>query len=143
MPRKSSADLGFPTRSAARVTPPPDLTGAARSVFVDLVLGCRADHFLTSDIPLLVVYSKALALEKLASEGLAADGYVTAEARPSGWINVLALATRVISTYSRMLRLNPAARSMSAAPSSEPEQPVDYYERQRLEGRHDDGPEPN
>jgi phage terminase small subunit len=104
-------------------------------MFVDLVIACRADHFQNSDIAMLCVYCRAIVLEKAASAGLKADGYVAADGKSSGWLPVLQAASRTISTYSRMLRLNPSARQTS--PSSEPE-PISYYERQRLlEGRDD------
>jgi phage terminase small subunit len=136
MPRKSSIDLAFPASSASRVTPPDDLTGAARAMFVDLVLGCRPDHFQNSDIALLVVYSKALVLEKTASAGLQADGFIVDD-KPSAWLPILQASTRVISTYSRMLRLNPSARSMSSpAPEAEPGR-VSAYERMALEAERD------
>jgi phage terminase small subunit len=135
MPRKSSADLAFSPSSATRITPPDDLTGAARSVFVDLVIGCRADHFLNSDAGMLAVYSRAIVLEKAASAGLAADGYIV-DNKPSPWLPVLQAATRTISTYSRMLRLNPSARYATPS-SSEPEPPISAYEKIALEARRD------
>lgn len=119
MPRKSSADIAFSTSSASRVPPPDDLTGDARAVFVDLVIGCRPDHFQNSDVAMLAVYSRAIVLEKAASAGLKADGYVSSDGKPSAWLPILQAATRTISTYSRMLRLNPAGRQ--TVPSSEPE----------------------
>jgi hypothetical protein len=42
-----------------------------------------------------------------------------------------------MSTYSRMLRLNPAGRQSTL--SSEPE-PISYYEKMRLREGRDDGP---
>src|SRR6478735_7566215 len=129
MPRKSSADVAFSTTStAARLHPPNDLTGSERKLFVDLVFGCRPDHFQPTDAPLLAAYCRAVCLEQTASCELAAAGFVI-DGRPSGWLNLLAQATRTISTYSRMLRLNPAARQ--SVPSSEPA-PVSYYERMSL-----------
>ena len=134
MPRKSSIAAAFSTSTTARLQPTGDLTGPEREVFVDLVLACRPDHFQHSDAPLLAAYCRAVCLEQIASSELAAAGFVI-DGRPSGWLNVLAQATRTISTYSRMLKLNPAGRQ--SVPSSEPS-PVSYYERMRLEGRHDD-----
>jgi phage terminase small subunit len=135
MPRKSSAAVAFSTTStAARLRPPDDLTGDARKLFVDLVIACRADHFQDSDTPLLCAYCRAVCLERTASAGLQDDGYVTADGRPSAWLPILQAATRVISTYSRMLRLNPAGRQTT--PSSEAE-PVSAYERIALEAARD------
>jgi phage terminase small subunit len=136
MPRRSSVDVAFSSSTRARIRPPDDLAGPERKLFIDLAVACRADHFENSDVALLVVFCNALVLEKVALAGLKSDGYVTAEGRPSGWLNILAQATRVISTYSRMLRLNPSARHATPA-SSEPE-PISYYEKMSLE-RGDDG----
>jgi hypothetical protein len=64
---------------------------------------------------------------------------VTADGRASAWLPLLAQAARVQSTFSRMLRLNPAARSTLPSPESEPAPPVSYYEKMRLlEGRRDE-----
>jgi hypothetical protein len=135
MPRKSSAAVAFPTTTTAiRLRPTDDLTGPARALFVDLVLGCRPDHFESTDAPLLAAYCRAVCLEQTASSELAAAGFVT-DGRPSGWLNILAQATRTISTYSRMLRLNPAGRQSTS--SSEPE-PVSAYERIALEAQRDE-----
>ena len=81
-----------------------------------------------ADAPLLAAYCRAVCLEQTASSELAAAGFVIG-GRPSGWLNILAQATRTISTYSRMLKLNPAGRQ--SVPSSEPE-PVSYYEKMSL-----------
>jgi hypothetical protein len=133
MPRKSSAAVAFSTTStAARLRPPDDLTGPERKLFVDLVLGCRPDHFEHTDAPLLAAYCRAVCLEQTASS--AAARFVI-DGRPSGGLNILAQATRTISTYSRMLKLNPAGRQ--SVPSSEPE-PVSYYERMALEAKRDE-----
>ena len=134
MPRKSSAAVAFSTTSTAtRLRPPDNLTGPERKLFVDLVLGCRPDHFQPTDAPLLSAYCRAVCLEQTASTELAAAGFVI-DGRPSGWLNILAQATRTISTYSRMLRLNPAGRQ--SVPSSEPE-PISAYERIALEAQRD------
>jgi hypothetical protein len=135
MPRKSSAAIAYSATSpAARLRPSDDLTGPERKLFVDLVLGCRPDHFQPTDAPLLAAYCRAVCLEQTASFKLADAGFVI-DGRPSGWLNILAQATRTISTYSRMLRLNPAGRQ--STPSSESE-PVSYYERLALETKRDE-----
>lgn len=137
MPRKSSIAVPFSESTATRIAPPDDLIAGSpeRSLFIDLVLHCRADHFQPSDAPLLSAYCRALALEQTASGELAAGGYITAEGRPSPWLPVLQHAARTVSTYSRMLRLNPSARhSTLAVPDPEP---VSAYERIALEARRD------
>ena len=82
MPRRSSAALPFSEASTSRVKPPDDLTGDARTVFVDLVLSTRPDHFQELDVATLCVFCEAVVLAKAATAGLKADGYVSAE--PSG-----------------------------------------------------------
>jgi hypothetical protein len=54
---------------------------------------------------------------------------VIPDGKVSPWLAHLTAATRIISTYSRMLRLNPTARSTT--PATEPE-PISYYARQSL-----------
>ena len=65
----------------------------------------------------------------------AADGYVAADGKPSGWLAVWVQHQRAVTTLSRMLRLNPAARSMTPSPSSEPAD--QRLERLALEARRD------
>jgi phage terminase small subunit len=139
MPRRSSAALPF-SETATRIRPPDDLTGDARTVFVDLVTSTRADHFQESDIPTLAIFCEAVVLAKAASAGLKADGFVMADGKPSGWLPIQQAASRTVSTYSRMLRLNPSARVITPSPSPEPAPPpMSYYAKQRLlEARDDD-----
>ena len=134
MPRKSSAAIAFSDNTATRIRPPDDLVGDERKLFIDLVVSTRADHFQDSDIAMLCVYCKALVLERTASAGLKADGYVV-DGKPSGWLPILQAASRTISTFSRMLRLNPSARQ--STPASEP-LTISYYERMNLERRDDE-----
>ncbi|WP_409191036.1 hypothetical protein [Bradyrhizobium sp. RDM4] len=136
MPRRSSAALPF-SEPTSRVRPPDDLVGDARTVFVEIVTSVRADHFQGGDIPTLAVFCRAIVQEKRASAGLAKDGCVMADGRPSGWLNVLADAKRTISTYSRLLRLNPSARLLTPSPAAEPG-PVSWVERQHLMRRGSD-----
>lgn len=91
MPRKSSAALPFATSTAPRLHPPDDLVAGSpeQRLFLDLVIGCRADHFQPSDAPLLSDYCRAVVLEQTASGQLAAGGHVTAEGRASPWLPVL------------------------------------------------------
>ena len=140
MPRTPAAAAGFSTGTASRLRPPDDLAGPEKEVFLALVLACKADHFQLQDLPLLAAYCRAVCLERVASSELAAAGYVI-DGRPSGWLNILAQATRSMSVISRLLRLNPVARQ--AARSSEVES-VSYYERMSLEANHGERePEPS
>jgi phage terminase small subunit len=136
MPRASSASLAVTAADApiARLRPPPDLDQLEREEFLAIVLGVRPDHFMACDTPLLAAYTKAIVLERVASGELRSAGYVDGD-RPSPWLNILTQATRSMTVLSRMLRLNPQARS----PLVEEPQNVSFYERQRLlEGRSDD-----
>jgi phage terminase small subunit len=132
MPRTSAASAAIPTGATSRLRPPDDLTGPERALFVDLVASCSANHFQSSDAPLLSAYCRAVVLEKVAS---AAAGYV-ADGKPSGWLNVLAQATRSLTVLSSELKLTPLSRQ-----SARPEGPISYYERLSLEASRD--PEPN
>ena len=135
MPRTSAASAAIPTGATSRLRPPDDLTGPERALFVDLVASCSANHFQSSDAPLLSAYCRAVVLEKVASGELAAAGYV-ADGKPSGWLNVLAQATRSLTVLSSKLKLTPLSRQ-----SARPEEPISYYERLSLEASRD--PEPN
>jgi phage terminase small subunit len=140
VPRKSSAAVAFSATTSARLQPPEDLTGPEKSLFVDLVLACRADHFLPSDTPLLCAYCRAVCLEQVASSELAAAGFVI-DGKPSGWLPVLAQATRAMTTLSRMLRLSPTGRQSTPASESGA---VSYYEKMSLlEGRREHDPNSN
>ena len=134
MPRKSSAAIAFAPSTVARIRPPDDLDGAARNLFVDLVLACRADHFTDSDAPLLARYSRALVAEKVAADELERSSVL--DDKPSPWLQVWQARMRAVTTLSRMLRLNPSARQ--STPSSEvAAPPTSAYERIALEAARD------
>jgi hypothetical protein len=101
------------------------------------VLACRADFFETSDAPLLATLCRdGIVLARTASAGLKADGYVTADGKPSPWLPILQAATRVISTYSRALRLSPASRQTT--PAADRERPViSAFEKIAMEAARD------
>jgi hypothetical protein len=130
MPRRSPHNIAFSASSEPRLTPPPDLTGDARQVFLDLVCACRADFFTEAHTPLLAAYADAVVLRRRASKGLADDGYVC-DGKPSPWLPHLALASRMLTTLSRALRLSPA--SQHAPAPKEPPSPVSYFERMGME----------
>jgi phage terminase small subunit len=140
MPRKSSAAVAFSASTSARLQPPSDLAGPEKALFVDLVVACRPDHFQASDTPLLAAYCRAVCLEQTASSELAAAGYIV-DGKPSGWLNILAQATRSLTVMSRMLRLSPTGRQSTPASESEP---VSYYEKiSLLEDRREHDPNSN
>ena len=94
-----------------------------------------SNHFQSSDAPLRSAYCRAVVREKVASGELAAAGYV-ADGKPSGWLNVLAQATRSLTVLSSKLKLTLLSRQ-----SARPEESISYYERLSLEASRD--PEPN
>jgi phage terminase small subunit len=140
MPRQSAASAAVPIHAGTRRLRPPDDFAAGspeRKLFVDLVASVPASHFRDSDLPVLCAYVRAVCLERTASAELQASGYLV-DNKPSGWFSILAQSARSVTVLSSKLRLNPLSR---AAPSLEPEQPISYYERQRMiEGRRDDEP---
>ena len=75
-------------------------------------------------------YADAVVLRRRASKGLADDGYVC-DGKPSPWLPHLALASRMLTTLSRALRLSPA--SQHAPAPKEPPSPVSYFERMGME----------
>jgi len=135
MPRQSAASAGFSTSPpVARLRPPADLgDGPERNLFIEIVMACAPGHFQSSDATLLAVFCRAAVLEKIAASELAAAHYIDAEGRPSGWLNILTQSQRVISTYSRLLKLNPIARA--PAPLVAKPQAANYYSKLALESR--------
>jgi phage terminase small subunit len=140
MPRRSAADseTSPSTSVGRRLRPPPDLSGPEKEVFLATVLACPASHFEPQDLFMVCAYVRAVCREQVASGELAAAGCVTADGRASPYLSMLKDAIRDMTVMSRLLKLNPVARQSSA--STEPEPPTSYYERMRLEGRRDDGP---
>jgi len=139
MPRKSSLDVAFPAGQANRLSPPDDLTGPARAMFLDLVSSVRPDFFQPAHRPLLVAYASALVEERVAAGELEADYIVDGKASP--WLAIWQARMRAVTTLARALRLSPASQCITA-PKEEPLQPLSYYERQALEHQHGDR-EPN
>jgi phage terminase small subunit len=134
MPRRSAdffATLPHATPSAPipRLKPPETMSEPARKVFVDLVLGSRADQFRQTDLPLLVRYCEASATAERAEGEIAKRPVINGKASP--WIGILGQATKVMSALSMRLRLSPQAR----APNNPTRRtaPLSYYERSALE----------
>ena len=146
MPRRSAADAEFAVSINAgtrRLRPPDDLAAGVRSESCSWtsVASVPASHFRESDGVLLAAYCRAVCLEQTASSELAAAGHVI-DGKPSGWFSILAQSVRAVTVLSSKLRLNSAfakRRRRRPGPSSR-RNPRGYYERQRLEARHDDEP---
>jgi hypothetical protein len=72
MPRRSAVSLQFPLRAstAERLRPPPELDAPERKIFVDLISSSKAEHFRSSDTPLLAAYCRAIVLERRSAAAL-------------------------------------------------------------------------
>jgi phage terminase small subunit len=132
MPRQSAAAYIGPNISGSpeRLKPPGDLTPIERAIFVEIVAGCKADHFRPPDLPLLAAYCAAIALEREAITRLREDGRII-DGRVNPWLSVLAQAHKSMLAFSHRLRLSPQGRSPTNP--SRPERPLSYYERQAIE----------
>ena len=110
MPRQSQSSLSIAHigPGARRLEPPAELGEIEAAIFRKVVAGVPHDHFSAEDSDLLSAYCRALALERRASEELAAAGIVGSHANP--WLAVYATAVRALSTLTVRLRLGPKAR---------------------------------
>ena len=110
MPRQSQSSLSIAHigSGARRLEPPAELGEIEAAIFRKVVAGVPHDHFSAEDSDLLSAYCRALALERRASEELAAAGIVGNQASP--WLAVYATAVRALSILTVRLRLGPKAR---------------------------------
>jgi hypothetical protein len=76
--RRSTAALSIPSvdGTPALLRPPPELTGPALAIFLDLTTAVPRGHFRPSDRPLLVAYARAIADEAEAAARKLAEGAV-------------------------------------------------------------------
>ena len=84
---------------------------AERELFLDIVSANPPNHFTKSDRALLAAYCRACILQEIAASELAAAGYLLENGRASGWLTILTASQRAMSTFSRLLRLNPVGRT--------------------------------
>ena len=129
MPRRSAASLAITPvalTGPTRLAPPESLPEPARTVFIDIALAVKPEHFAPCDLPLLCRYAEASVLAERAAAA-ALDGNAAAL---SAW----STATRMQSLLAMRLRLSPQARQ-----PNRPNRPlaVSYYDRMRLEVRDD------
>lgn len=134
MPRRSSAFFetlphAAPSAAIPRLKPPDSMSEAARKVFLDLVVGSKADAFQVTDLPLLVRYAEAAALADRAEGEIAKKPLV--KGRPNPWASHLAAATKTVSMMAMRLRLSPQARAPHN--SGKRAAPLSYYERMDFE----------
>ena len=134
MPPIRATAAMFPGQAARRLRPPADLVGPAR----DVLASVPAEHFHNSDLPVLCIFARACAQEKAASDVLADEGYVTADGKPHAMLTVLRDAQRVVANYSRLLRLNPIARTPMPTRMPRDVEPQSYYERMQQEAEGDE-----
>lgn len=81
MPRKSAVSLSVVPVSPdvtgkRRLSPPAGLLEPARLVFLEVVAANGPEHFTRSDLPLLLAYCTACAMERQASEALGREGAI-------------------------------------------------------------------
>jgi hypothetical protein len=94
--RKTPGDLTF-NGQPSRLKPPASLRDDERSLFLDIVNNCPAEHFVKTDLPLVTSYAQACAM----SHRNAGD---------ADMIAIWAAATRVQCALASKLRLAPSAR---------------------------------
>ena len=111
MPRKSAAALSTitPLKDAGRVRPSRDLPEQVASVFREIVASVPAEHFKTSDVPLIEQYAFAVILGREAYGHLAKEGQIVA-GRTSPWVVCMEKSTRAVTALCMRLRLAPQAR---------------------------------
>ncbi len=103
-------------------------------MFCEVVSACSPGHFKPSDLTVLGAFCRAAVMEKVAAGELTAGGYVI-DNKPSPWASILKDAQRAVSTFSRLLRLNPVGRN-PAKPEPEAES-MSYYDKMKL-AKHDE-----
>jgi hypothetical protein len=86
-----------------RIDPPADLSEAEAEAFRRIVADCTADHFVASDVPLLVSYVQSTLLSRRAARALS-NGNGDA-------LVVWQTATKMQATLATRLRLAPQART--------------------------------
>jgi hypothetical protein len=85
-----------------RLTAPPGLSTAERSLFNELIGACDPRHFVRSDLPLLVSFVQATLLSRRAASKLTKDPRM---------VRTWETATRMQATLATRLRLAPQART--------------------------------
>jgi hypothetical protein len=120
--RKSAAKLSIAAPvvqlSERRITPPADLTGEARQVFVGVVASVAGDHFRPADVLLLAALSRAAVLEKRAYQAIEACD-VDDPVGLSDWLKAHQKQCSLLATLATRLRLTPHSR-MDARTTGKP-----------------------
>jgi len=141
MPRKSAAELAARNVVALdgkppRLRPPPSLSEAERTVFIDLVASAKPDHFVASDLPLLTRYCEAIVLGDRAAAELRKAAIIDGKVSP--WVGIQEKATKAVIMLSMRLRLSPQSRAPNNP--SRPAPPVSAYDVMRLAADESEGP---
>ena len=102
--RKSIAEITMSpvaNAKAMRLAPPSDLGRDEAALFRQLVASCPAEHFVASDMPLVVSFVQATVLSRRAAKALSKD---------ASYVTVWEKATRMQATLATRLRLAPQSR---------------------------------
>src|SRR5262245_52237933 len=101
--RRSADDLATPSVNGEppRLDPPSGLTDNERLLFVEIVEACPAQHFVASDVHLLVSFVQSTLLSRRA---------VTEAAKDPAALALWEKATRMQATLATRLRLAPQSR---------------------------------
>jgi hypothetical protein len=134
--RKSfvTIDAGSYGLPDSRPRPPASLGEAERRVFCDLIASCPAGQFQASDTPLLCRWAELSVLCEVAMAEMTAHGVVDGD-KPSAWFGVYQQSVRSLALMAMRLRLGPQSRTRFS-PKTRP-QSMSFFDKQRLEGRHD------
>ena len=102
--RTSAAELSILSIGSGRqrLVPPLDLNAGEAKLFRELVAACAPDHFVHSDMPLLVSFVQATLLSRAAATALVKD---------VAMIGIWEKAVRMQATLATRLRLAPQART--------------------------------
>lgn len=127
MPRRSEASLTIAHIGPGprRLEPPAELGEIEAAIFRQVVASVPHEHFAAEDLGLLCAYSRAMALERRASDELAAAAVGNLQA----WLPVYVTAVRAIATLAVRLRLGPKSRHPNnSRRMSKPSSPPSYYD---------------
>jgi hypothetical protein len=130
MPRKSAESLKVIDLQGRLplLRPPPSLSPAERTIFIDIVASNDPKHFRLSDQPLLARYVETCVLSEVAAKELRRGAVV--DGKPSPWLIVQEKCVRAMAALSMRLRLSPQARKVNA---SAPQHNVSVYDRMKHE----------
>lgn len=127
MPRRSQASLSIAHIGPGprRLEPPAELGEIEASIFRQVVASVAHEHFTAEDVGLLCAYSRAMALERRASDELQASAVGSLQA----WLPVYSASIRAIASLTVRLQLGPKSRHPNnSRRMSKPSSPPSYYD---------------